>query len=112
LEKKWMKNTVAFGRGMPPMLDHAQAGYRSMRQAAYYEMLQFAWLPRICAKIGRGERSPQFLTFKVVTTNASKFRQRLQEMKARFKETDATTQKLLQDLKEQIKTLESITFDA
>jgi len=33
-------------------------------------------------------------------------------MKARFKETDATTQKLLQELKEQIKVLESINFDA
>jgi len=77
-----------------------------------YELLQFAWLPGICARIGRGERPPQFLTFKAVTVNSNKFRQRIQELKNRFKETDAKTKELLQDLKEQIKTLESITFDA
>ena len=83
-----------------------------MRQAAYYELLQFAWLPGICARIGREERSSQFLTFKAMTVNSDKFKQRLQEMKNRFKETDAKTQELLQELKEQIKTLESINFDA
>jgi hypothetical protein len=47
-----------------------------------------------------------------VTVNSHKFRQRLQELKNRFKETDAKTQELLQELKEQIKALESINFDA
>jgi len=46
-----------------------------------------------------------------VTVNSNKFKQKLQEMENRFKETNAKTQELLQELKEQIKVLESINFD-
>ena len=45
-----------------------------------------------------------------MTVNSEKFKQRIAELQARFKVTDAKTQELLEDLREQIKTLESINF--
>ena len=46
-----------------------------------------------------------------VTVNSEKFKLRIQELQARFKVTDAKTQELLRDLRETIKTVESINFE-
>ena len=53
----------------------------------------------------------QFSTFNTVTVNSEKFKQRIAELQVRFKVTDAKTQELLEDLREQIKIVESITFE-
>ena len=53
----------------------------------------------------------QFFIFNAVTVNSEKFKLRIQELQARFKVTDAKTQELLRDLRETIKTVESINFD-
>jgi hypothetical protein len=52
----------------------------------------------------------QFFTFSAVTVNSEKFKQRIAELQARFKVTDAKTQELLENLRETIKTVESINF--
>ena len=46
-----------------------------------------------------------------MTVNSEKFKQRIAELQVRFKVTDAKTQELLEDLREQIKIVESITFE-
>jgi hypothetical protein len=53
----------------------------------------------------------QFFTLNAVTVNSEKFKVRIKELQARFKVTDAKTQELLRDLRETIKTVESINFD-
>jgi len=53
----------------------------------------------------------QFFILNAVTVNSEKFKQRIAELQARFKVTDAKTQELLEGLREQIKTLESINFE-
>jgi len=46
-----------------------------------------------------------------VTVNSEKFKQRIAGLQARFKVTDAKTQELLENLRETIKTVESINFE-
>ena len=53
----------------------------------------------------------QFFTFNAVTVNSEKFKERIAELQARLKVTDAKTQELLKDLRETIKTVESIEFE-
>ena len=53
----------------------------------------------------------QFFILNAVTVNSERFKLRIQELQARFKVTDAKTQELLRDLRETIKTVESINFE-
>ena len=46
-----------------------------------------------------------------MTVNSEKFKERIAELQARFKVTDAKTQELLKDLRETIKTVESIEIE-
>jgi hypothetical protein len=46
-----------------------------------------------------------------VTVNSEKFKQRIAELQARFKVTDAKTQELLENLRETIKTVENINLE-
>jgi hypothetical protein len=59
----------------------------------------------------RRKKFLQFFIFNAVTVNSEKFKLRIQELQARFKVTDAKTQELLRDLRETIKTVESINFE-
>ena len=53
----------------------------------------------------------QFFIFNAVTVNSEKFKKRIQELQSRFAITDARTQELLQQLREEIETIERITFE-
>ena len=46
-----------------------------------------------------------------MTVNSEKFKVRIKGLQARFKVTDTKTKELLRDLRETIKTVESINFD-
>ena len=46
-----------------------------------------------------------------MTVNSEKFRLRIKELQARFEITDAKTQELLQQLREEIEIVERITFE-
>jgi hypothetical protein len=46
-----------------------------------------------------------------VTVNSERFRLRIKELQARFEITDRKTQELLQQLREEIETVERITFE-
>jgi GR25 family glycosyltransferase involved in LPS biosynthesis len=61
--------------------------------------------------MSHGKKFCQFFILNAVTVNSEKFKQRIAELQARFKVTDAKTQELLEDLRETIKTVEGINFE-